>query len=969
MNFNKKRVLTAMLAAVQIICTVSASAAEKGVVQVFKPNKAGLEKNQKLWENRDFSTRHMEYLDRGLVACMTDTGVFVSWRWQGTESYRVRYNIYRDGVKINPVPLNVTNYTDTAGTADSKYSVEAVLDGEVRDKCEEVNVLAENKIEIPLEAPIALTPDGEPKLMDDGTGTPVTYRPAEASAADLDGDGQLEIVLKWDPSDRQDNAVSGITSPIYLDAYELDGTRLWRLNLGYNIRTGSHYTQFMVYDLDGDDRAELVCKTADGSSDSAGTVIGDKNKIWRNSSGYILDGPEYLTVFDAVTGTIIDTTDYIPSRGDVADWGDSYGNRVDRFLACVGYLGGGDENPSVIMCRGYYTRMALTAYDLVNKKLVKRWTFDTERQNPEYMGQGNHSIAVADVDMDGKDEILYGAAAIDDDGTGLYSTGLGHGDAQHTGDLIPSRPGLETFSVHEEGDADYGMEMRDSRTGEILWGSYENDDVGRGVSDDIDPRYEGCESWAANKMVSAAGEVIAVKPSIAQNFLMYWDGDLGREIEDGNHIDKWVPEENRTKVIFTSKEYGTNNGSKASPGISCDLFGDWREEVLWFNKDNSSMAIFMTTEPTDYKIYSLMHDLQYRTYIVTQNVGYNQPPHLGYYLGFDTKEIPVPRVRCTYNGGEIINPDLEAGMQYYSISDLMRDNELTMAVNKPYAMSNGRMMRIDEESLDVVPFITNSRTLVPLRFISESFGADVSWDDKTRGITIKHSNSTIKLTVDSAQYSINGKYQTLDTPAVIVSDRTFVPLRAVAEALGKNVSWSANGVIYITDLKTELSDNDAKTLYATIDSYIEPEEEEVSAIESDKLVDKQIPIFAVEASSDDGNIAQGAVDGSFETRWNGFGIGETLTVDFGEEVEVAAVAAAFYQKNQREYYFDIEVSTDGVTWEKVLRNQVSDPDLEAGKLQMFTFPKSIKARYLRYYGLGSSQNDGNNIWEFVSIAP
>ncbi len=232
----------------------------------------------------------------------------------------------------------------------------------------------------------------------------------------------------------------------------------------------------MVYDLDGDGKAEVAMKTADGSKDARGRVIGDASKDWRNDKGYILAGPEYLSVFNGLTGELIHTTDFIPPRAPAlnptaaelkAIWGDGYGNRMDRFLAAVAYLDG--KYPSLIMSRGYYTRTVITAWDLKNGKLEKRWTFDSEAPgNKKYGGQGNHNLSVADVDGDGKDEIIFGAMCIDDNGQGLYSTGLGHGDALHVSDLDPAIPGLEVFGIQERFD-DAGASFRSAATGEIYW--------------------------------------------------------------------------------------------------------------------------------------------------------------------------------------------------------------------------------------------------------------------------------------------------------------------------------------------------------------------------------------------------------------------------------------------------------------------------------------------------------------------
>lgn len=962
------------VAAIVTICMVGVlvgsligSADERYVMDFYKWGKTSTKKTQELWENRPFDTRNMEYLDRGLVAVNTPRGVFVSWRWNGTESYTDKYNLYRDGEKVNAFPLNVTNYTDTAGTMESEYRVAAVVDGVEQEMSEPVSVWESNKTDIELQdIPEAVWPDGSPKLRDDGT--QVLYYPNECSIADLDGDGQLDIVLKWEPDDRNDNANNGYTSPTILDAYKMDGTFMWRIDLGYNIRSGAHYVQFMVYDFDLDGKAEMFVKTADGTKDSKGNVVGDPNAYWIGETGRALDGPEYLSAFDGETGELLDTVEYTPGRGDILDWGDNYGNRVDRFLACVAYLDG--VRPSAVMCRGYYTRMCLTAYNLVDKKIQKVWAFDTDNNLPEYMGQGNHSLCTADVDYDGKDEIIYGAAVIDDDGTGLYSIGLGHGDAQHTGDLVPDHPGLETFSVHEHQDARYGIEMRDARTGEILWGMPTYSDVGRGVSADIDPTHEGAESWAEGYMFDAKGNTIARNPAISCNFLIYWDGDLGREVQDGNHIDKWDPEKNKTKLLFTPKGYVGFGGTKNPPGITCDLFGDWREETILFSSDRTKMAIFTTTDPTDYKVYSLMHDSHYRTYISTQNVAYNQPPHVGFDLSYTTTEIPASRASTTHDGVTEVNPDLEQGIKFYPLESLMADEDLSMVVNEPYAMYKASMIAIDSENEEVVPFVEDGRTLVPMRFIAEAFGAEVSWNEKKQEVTIKKDKTTIKMTIGQNTYTIGRKSYDLDVPAKIFEDRTYVPLRAVAEALDKKVAWDKSGVIYISNAVETIPDDSAKIIKNTITDYeapvIEADNEPLSAA---ALVDKAVPIYEVDASGNDGNIAEGAVDGDFNTRWNAYGDGSWLMVDFASVKQVTAVGISFFKGESRKYYFDIQYSEDGEVWEYAARDLESSGSAEAETLEMFTFRAPVSAKYLRYLGHGSSDNDANNIWEFVPVAP
>lgn len=581
--------------------------------------------------------RQMEYLDRGVVAVKTDTGVFVSWRLLGTEGAGVTFNVYRDGVKVNATPImNSTNLQDSAGTTSSKYTVRAIVNGAEQAASSAVNVWGSNYLSVPLSKPSAgTTPDG----------VNYTYSANDASAGDLDGDGTYELIVKWDPSNSKDNSQSGYTGEVFIDAYKLDGTRLWRIGLGKNIRAGAHYTQFMVYDLDGDGKAEVAMKTADGSKDGTGAVIGDGTKDYRNSSGYILTGPEYLTIFNGLTGKVLTTVNYDPPRGTVSSWGDNYGNRVDRFLAGIAYLDG--ERPSLVMARGYYTRSVLVAYDYRNGQLTKRWTFDTNTSgNSAYAGQGNHNLSIGDVDNDGKDEIIYGAMAVDDNGTGLYTTKLGHGDAMHFSDLDPDRAGMEVFQVHETPSATAGIEFRDARTGALIWGIPTSADIGRGMAADIDPRYKGAEVWAAGSMYTAKGQLISSKlPST--NFGIWWDGDLSRELLDNNRIDKWNYDTSTVTNLLTASGAASNNSTKATPALQADLLGDWREEAVWRTTDSSALRIYTTTALTETRIYTLMHDPVYRLGIAWQNVAYNQPPHTSFYLGTGMNTPPTPNIRLT----------------------------------------------------------------------------------------------------------------------------------------------------------------------------------------------------------------------------------------------------------------------------------------------------------------------------------
>ena len=588
--------------------------------------------------------RQMESLNRGLVAIKVSNGVYISWRVLGTEWKDVSYNLYRDSKRLNATPITgATSYLDPYGTINSSYTVASVINDIEQTSSEPVNVWGQNFKTIPLQRPAGgTTPDG----------VSYTYNANDCSAGDLDGDGEYEIILKWEPSNAKDNSQSGYTGNVLIDAYKLNGTKLWRIDLGINIRAGAHYTQFMVYDLDGDGKAEMACKTADGTVDGKGKVIGDANADYRNSRGYILEGPEFLTVFDGVTGAELTTTDYIPPRGNVRDWGDDYGNRVDRFLACIAYVDG--QRPSLVMCRGYYTRAVLAAWNFRDGKLTHVWTFDSDDDTPgnrDYRGQGNHNLSVGDVDGDGKDEIVYGACAIDNDGKGLYSTGLGHGDAMHLSDIDPDRPGLEVFAIHERPTHPYGANLRDAATGKVIWG-LQSPDVGRGVAMDIDPRYRGYECWASGRGLSGLynckGEKISDSKPRSCNMGIWWDGDVLREILDGVTIDKWDYTNATTTRLLSAEGCSRNNGTKSNPCLYADILGDWREELIARTRDGRELRIFTTTIPTNRRFYTLMHDPIYRLSVAWQNVAYNQPTQPGFYLGEGMTAPPRPSIKTPW---------------------------------------------------------------------------------------------------------------------------------------------------------------------------------------------------------------------------------------------------------------------------------------------------------------------------------
>lgn len=733
----------------------------------------------------------LEYLDRGLVAASTTEGVFLSWRLLANEVTGcsqtgltgANFNVYRDGVKIASVE-DSTNYLDKQGTSASKYYVRAVINGKEVDQSASVNPWASQYYDLKLKKPAdGITPAGV--LFPNGE--KYTYTANDMSVGDVDGDGKYEYFVKWDPSNSKDVSQRGYTGNTYIDCYEFDGTLLYRLDLGANIRAGAHYTQFMVYDFDGDGKAETMLKTAPGTKiikyDKEGNVTSEKyitmpqedidagysntddyrlsaqgyydhvvkmfmnwdkhpevvkgnwpktleecfgipvqynyplslddakkladyfidvyaisrsNKnLLRQFEGFILDGPEYLSVFNGVTGDEMETIKYKPERTDDGlMWGDyamariEPANRVDRFLAGVAYLDG--KKPYAIFARGYYTRSTIATYSWDGKNLKENWFVDsgwTPMTNPFNDGphgrngtdpefgiittQGAHTLTVADVDDDGFDEIVYGSATIDHNGKLLYSSfdtvdaaaspiygqtaRLGHGDSIHVTDIDPNRPGLEIFMCYEGGAwAPYGSALRDAKTGEVIFGVYSGKDTGRAMIGDIDPTKPGLEVWA-NGFWTANGTVIAgTTPGTNAN--IKWAADMTTQIVNGSvntttgvyqtpTVDGWDYKTNKAKTLLTASGTHTNNWTKGNPCLVADVFGDWREELLVRTSDSTAVRIYLSTEVTNHKLYTLMHDAQYRTDVSRQNDGYNQPAYTSFYFASDTdwSKVPVPK--------------------------------------------------------------------------------------------------------------------------------------------------------------------------------------------------------------------------------------------------------------------------------------------------------------------------------------
>lgn len=584
----------------------------------------------------------VEDLGRGVVAVEVEGGVYVGWRMLGYEydreqPERIAYALYRDGQRI-AVVTDSTNYLDESGSPGAEYAVAPIIDGAEGERSPGVTPWEEQFVRVPLERPSAV------------------HTPNDMSVGDVDGDGEYELFLLWQPDNARDNSQAGVTDPVFIDALKLDGTRLWRIDLGPNIRAGAHYTQFVVIDADGDGRAEMAVKTAPGTRAGTGEFLSagpaandDDSAIFRNADGYVLSGPEYLTVFEGATGRELSTVAFQPPRGNVQAWGDGYGNRVDRFLAAAAYL---DDSglPSFVMARGYYTRSTLTAWRFIDGELSELWRFDSnetprDAQGRPFTGQGAHSLSVADVDDDFVQEIIYGAMTVDNDGRGLCSSNMNHGDALHVADFVPTRPGLEVFMPTETAERPHWT-VRDARTCEIVVQSDQSGaDVGRGVAADVLASNPGYELWASNGVSLRSAETGMPIPGAPQpssvNFLVWWDADETRELEDGTAITKLGVQDPLLRCQMCS----SNNGTKSTPGLVADLLGDWREEVIWRESNNTALRVYTTTDVTARRIYTLMHDPQYRAAIAWQNVGYNQPPHPSFHIGAGMVAPPVPPIR------------------------------------------------------------------------------------------------------------------------------------------------------------------------------------------------------------------------------------------------------------------------------------------------------------------------------------
>lgn len=634
----------------------------------------------------------VEQLKRNVIAVPNrnafSTGCLVSWRMMSTDDEKTTFDVYRDNQLIASNLATTTNYYDWSGKASSVYKVVTKQNGVATGEQSTGTTWQQCYMPVQLDRPAGgTTKSGE-----------YTYRPNDCSVGDVDGDGEYEIVVKWDPTNSTDNGQGSFTGNTILDCYKFNGTKLWRINLGPNIRSGAHYMTFLVYDFDRDGKAELICRTSAGSVDGKGNYVSaagtdavirnatDNGVDYRDGKGIVASGPEYLTVFNGQTGAAVHTIWFNPNRaggtGEVGAartdgyWGKSgeYYNRVDRFLGCVAYLAGANENPSAVMCRGYYARAFVWAVDYKDGRLSQRWLHHSASASEYYLttgtgspakkngktvtrkdssskgtlfGNGNHNLSVADVDGDGKDEILYGAGALDDNGDLLYSTGYGHGDAIHVGDLVPDRPGLEVFDIHEA--SPYGFDLHDARTGEILYSETAGGDTGRGIAADVDLGSRGSEYWASSsaKLYGYDSGMKTVNENhgmSSPNFRIYWDGDLAEE-----HLGNASAEQpflqkygvgrlwhngGKTQLYSLAGDYTVKscNYTKSTPCLQADIFGDWREELVFWHSDCDKLIVVSTSDASEYRVPCLMFDHTYRMGVAWQNCAYNQPPHLGFYL-------------------------------------------------------------------------------------------------------------------------------------------------------------------------------------------------------------------------------------------------------------------------------------------------------------------------------------------------
>lgn len=768
---------------------------------------------QRLYESRPKNDRRFEYLTRGLTAVPGEGGTLVSWRFLGTDSNDLCYNLYRNGEKLNNEPINASSYFDIGAPSGAEYALAEVQDGKENGVKTETTAWNNAYISFKITAR-----EG--------------YNIDDATVGDLDGDGEYEILLRRIPSM---DTKTRTTYPL-IEAYKLDGTHMWTIDIGPN-EINEHDINMLVYDFNGDGKSELVMRSFEGTVDGAGNEIGDTNgdkitdytkdeanlAIFQDRQ-YVVSTPEFLSVYDGETGAEIDRTDLLPAKEPLSGWSYNYSDtgrltkRASHFLFGLAYLDG--VTPGIVMVRGAWDNVGAAAWHMEDNKFVVDWEYmaPNKEDADSIYGAWNHNMAVADVDFDGKDEILSGPAAIDHDGTPMYATKaidndgkeqkLLHGDAFDVAKMDPDFGGYLVWACHENHPLMANTDLHDARTGQVAWGYGKFKDTGRSRSGDIDPTYRGHEVWASTAQIpsSFTGETIidewdktdyrnpdgtvALTGSFPINFKVYWDGDLLSEFLDGITVSKWNWEDKTIDILMEATGCASNSGTKAVPCVAADLFGDWRDEIIWKTTDEKEIRIYSTAIPTSYKIPTLMHDSYYRASIAMQNNHYNQPANVSYYLGAETTQVPVFEGYVIKDGEKLTNPDLTGEHQAYYIGAVKPGTfSMKLMIDCPNAIVGNDIARIDPEDENVAPMIVGDRTLVPVRFIAENLGMRVDWNGDTREVGFEGNGYNVKMTLDKAEYTVNDKPYTLDVPAAAINDRTMIPLRAMAEAVGMKVEW------------------------------------------------------------------------------------------------------------------------------------------------------------------------------------
>lgn len=616
--------------------------------------------------------RFTDKLDRGLVAVKTTKGVYCSWRIQADEYYDVKYNLYRDGTKVNAEPLDVSNFTDTSGSESSQYTVKAVLNGVEQQASKAATVFKSNYKEIKIKHDASLK---------------ATYEPNDACCADVDGDGEVEILMKFNNKEEAEQlypkngpTINGVATKEYsmLACLKQDGTVLWWVNCGPNMGDFQNNEQNIVgYDWDMDGKAEVVMRLEEGSTvhmaDGTTYTIGADGKngtSWKNyrepkASGsvewFTHYGKEFLWYCEGATGKPYQCIEFPLKRledGETdlkAAWGDGYGHRSSKYFFGAPYLDG--KHPSIFLGRGIYTRHKFIAYDVDPKThdLKVRWKWTNNQPGSPWYGQGYHNYIVADVDWDGRDEIVWGSMVIDDNGKGLSTTGLGHGDAQHIGDFNPYIHGQEMFACNEDNPSN---NYRDATTSKIYYRKTDTNDDGRCLAGNFYNDFPGAVGHSAHDtpISTVTNDHVSLNTNgLSMNFRIYWDGDLLEECFNNTEVTK-----PGVGTIATFLGAYSNNGTKATPCYQGDIFGDWREEVIERTADNN-IRIYTTNEPTKWRNYSLWYDHQYRNGMVWQPCGYNQPPHVSYFLG-ELEGITIAPPPLTTTGREEVGSSISKAL-------------------------------------------------------------------------------------------------------------------------------------------------------------------------------------------------------------------------------------------------------------------------------------------------------------------